>query len=464
MSFRGLSLSDTMVKALDKLGYHEPSAVQSTVIPKALRGISLLAQSETGSGKTHAYLIPILERTDYNLNRVQAIVVSPTRELARQTFDFARQFEPFFPKLHVRLYSSETETSQNEQGSKVPPQIIVGTPGRLKDLLVDKHLFTLQNVRTIVLDEADMLLDMGFFPDVEALLASLEEPQIMVFSATLRQNLKDELTKFVRSGFEWESDKTETASTVRHHFIDIRHVGDVAAVTQFLRLRNPYLCIVFASTVKAVDALYAGLKANGIDAIYFSGSLDDRSRRKAIRAIRANHNSVIVASDLLSRGIDIPDVTDVISVDLPSDLDFYYHRAGRTGRFGKDGDSWIFYNADHTREAKRLLEENRKDKFDFYTLKKDGLKLDPVGLLPKEKLTKKRELPEAEQKEILIAKARSKPKHIEPMHKKKRQFAIEKVKRKYRRKAIQKSVRKELEAQYREKARALNEKADKHHN
>ena len=173
---------------------------------------------------------------------------------------------------------------------------------------------------------------------------------------------------------------------------------------------------------------------------------------------------MIVASDLLSRGIDIPDVTDVISVDLPSDLDFYYHRAGRTGRFGKDGDSWIFYNADHTREAKRLLEENKKDKFDFYTLKKDGLKPDPVGLLPKEKLTKKRELPEAEQKEILIAKARSKPKHIEPMHKKKRQFAIEKVKRKYRRKAIQKSVRKELEAQYREKARALNEKADKHHN
>lgn len=456
MSFSGFSLSKKMVSALNALGYKEPSKVQSTVIPKALRGVSLLAQSETGSGKTHAYLVPIIEKTDTNLNRLQTIIVAPTRELARQTYEFARQFQRFYQTLRVRLYTSEADVTQNEEGVSVPPQIVIGTPGRLKDLLVDKHILTLQNVKTVVLDEADMLLDLGFFADIESIFALLKDPQTMVFSATLKQNLRDELAKFVRSDFEFENEKTETSSTVRHHLIDIKHQGTVNALVSFLNIRKPYLCIVFASTVKMVNEVAKGLKNNGINAIYFSGSLDDRSRKKAIREIRSNKYSVIVASDLLSRGIDIPDVTDVISADLPSDLDFYHHRAGRSGRFGKEGDSWVFYNADSVKEAKCIMDEGVI--FDFYVLRKDELKLDPVGLLPKTKLSKKKEFPEEEKKEISIAKALARPKHIEPMYKKKKQFAIEKVKRKYRKKAIQKSIRKELEKQYKAQAKAVNNK------
>ena len=277
MSFSGFSLSKKMVAALNALGYKEPSKVQSTVIPKALRGVSLLAQSETGSGKTHAYLVPIIEKTDTNLNRLQAIIVAPTRELARQTYEFARQFQRFYQNLRVRLYTSEADISQNEEGLSVPPQIVIGTPGRLKDLLVDKHVLTLQNVRTVVLDEADMLLDLGFFADIESVFSLLKEPQTMVFSATLKQNLRDELAKFVRSDFEYEGEKTETSSTVRHHLIDIKHQGTLNALVSFLNLRKPYLCIIFASTVKMVNEVAKGLKNNGIDAIYFSGSLDDRS-------------------------------------------------------------------------------------------------------------------------------------------------------------------------------------------
>ncbi len=456
MSFNGFSLSKKMVSALDTLGYKDPSDVQSVVIPKALRNVSLLAQSETGSGKTHAYLIPVIERTDMNLNRVQSIIIVPTRELARQTYDFARQFQRFYQNLRIRLYSSEMDVSQNEEGSSVPPQIIIGTPGRLKDLLVSKHIMTLQNVRTVVLDEADMLLDLGFFTDIEDIFAVLKEPQILVFSATLKQNLRDELSKFVRSDFEYESEKTETASTVKHHLVDIKHQGVVNAVNSFLNIRKPYLCIIFASTVQTVNEISKGLKNNGVDAVYFSGSLDDRSRKKAIREIRSNKYSVIVASDLLSRGIDIPDVTDVISADLPSDLDFYHHRAGRSGRFGKSGDSWVFYNSDSVKEAKRIMDEGVE--FDFYTLRNGELKLDPVGLLPKTKLKKKKELPEEEQKEIRIAKALARPKHVEPMYKKKKQFAIEKVKKKYRKKAIQKSIRKELDKKYKESSKKKTDK------
>ncbi len=451
MSFNGFSLSKKMISALETLGYKDPSKVQSTVIPKALRNISLLAQSETGSGKTHAYLIPIIERTDMNLNRVQSIIIVPTRELARQTYEFARQFQRFYQNLRIRLYSSEMDVTQNEEGSNIPPQIIIGTPGRLKDLLVTKHITTLQNVRTVVLDEADMLLDMGFFGDIEDIFSVLKEPQIMVFSATLRQNLRDELAKFVRSDFEYESEKTETAATVKHHLVDIKHQGTVNALYSFLNIRKPYLCIIFASTVQVVNEVSKGLKAFGIDSVYFSGSLDDRSRKKAIREIRSNKYSVIVASDLLSRGIDIPDVTDVISVDLPSDIDFYHHRAGRSGRFGKTGDSWVFYNSDSVKEAQRIMDEGVD--FDFYSLRNNELKIDPVGLLPKTKLKKKKELPEEERKEIAIAKALSRPKHVEPMYKKKKQFAIEKVKKKYRKKAIQKSIRKQLDKKYKESAK-----------
>ncbi len=457
MSFNGFSLSKKMVSALESLGYKDPSNVQNTVIPKALRGISLLAQSETGSGKTHAYLIPIIEKTDMTLNRVQSIIVVPTRELARQTYDFARQFQRFYQNLRIRLYSSEMDVTQNEEGSNVPPQIIIGTPGRLKDLLVTKHITTLQNVRTVVLDEADMLLDMGFFADIEDIFAILKDPQIMVFSATLKQNLRDELSKFVRSDFEYESEKTETAASVKHHLVDIKHQGVVNAVYSFLNIRKPYLCIVFASTVQKVNEVSKGLKSFGIDSVYFSGSLDDRSRKKAIREIRSNKYSVIVASDLLSRGIDIPDVTDVISVDLPSDIDFYHHRAGRSGRFGKSGDSWIFYNSDSVKEARRIMDEGVQ--FDFYSLRNNELKADPVGLLPKTKLKKKKELPEEEKKEIQIAKALARPKHVEPMYKKKKQFAIEKVKKKYRKKAIQKSIRKELSKKYKNDSKKTDFKA-----
>lgn len=458
MSFSGISLSAKMVAALNKMGYVSPSHVQEVVIPKALRGVSLLAQSETGSGKTHAYLIPIIEKIDMSLNRPQALIITPTRELSRQVFDFARDFIRFYPHLRVRLFSSESNVSENEEGQGIPPQLIIGTPGRMSDLLVHKSLFGLQNVKTVVLDEADMLLDLGYFADIEAVLSLLTKPQIMVFSATLKPNLKDELDKFVRSDFEFESDKVQTASSVRHHLVNVKHVGTAQAIVQFLKIRNPYLCLIFSSTKEGVNQVYKDLKANNVNALYFSGSLDDRSRRKAIRDIKANRYQIVVCSDLLARGIDILDVSDVISVDLPSDLEFYFHRAGRTGRFGKSGDSWVFYNADSEERPQELIDGGVH--FDYYVLKKGTLEIDPVGLAPKTKLSKKKELPQEEVKDIKIAKALSRPKHIEPMYKKKKQFAIEKIKRKYRRKAIQHSVRLELEKKWKAESRKKNGEDD----
>lgn len=456
-SFSAFSLSETMVKALAKQGYTSPSPVQSNVIPKALRGKSILAQSATGSGKTHAFLIPLIEKTDTNLPRLQSIIIAPTRELARQIYEFAKPFERFYPKLKIRLFTSEADVSQNEEGLHVAPHMIIGTPGRLKDLLVDRHPLTLCNVRSVVLDEADMLLDLGYFEDIEALFAAdLDDPQIMVFSATLKQNLRDELRHLVHADFHFEAEETETSSSVLHHMVDIKHADPKEALLAFLRLRKPYLAIVFASKKETVDATYRYLNEHGVDAIYFTGSLTDRARKKALRDIKMNKSPVIIASDILSRGMDIPDVSDVISLDLPNDLEFYYHRAGRTGRFDKEGDSWVFYDDDSTALPELLLAQGTK--FDYFILRNGILKEDPVGLAKKTKFTKKRAFDsEEEQKEVKIAKARTRTDKVKPGYKKKRKFAIEQVKHKYRRKAIQRSVRKELEEKFKKEARSDDE-------
>lgn len=441
-----MSLSPTMLKALERQNYLVPSPVQRNVIPKALRGASVLAQSATGSGKTHAYLIPLIEKADLSLTRIQALVICPTRELARQTYEFAVKFCQFFPKLRVRLFTSETDLSQNVEGKEMPPQIAIGTPGRLKDLLLTKRAYTIQNLKRVVLDEADMLMDMGYFEDIEAIVSELKNPQLLVFSATLKQNLKDELKKFVKEDFDFEGEKVQTAKEVSHHLVDIKHAGEKEATLRFLKDKNPYLALVFCSKKETVNEVYGYLKGNGIDCLYYSGDLTERERKRALKEIRANIHPVIVTSDLLSRGIDLPDVTDVISVDLPTDLEFYYHRAGRAGRFGKVGDSWVFYNRD-TLKRPRILKEKGLE-FDFYSLKGGVLTKEKAGLLEKERPSGKKPFSEAERKEIMIAKSKASKGKVEPMHKKKKALAIEKVKRKYKRKAIKSKIREQLDSRY----------------
>ena len=221
---------------------------------------------------------------------------------------------------------------------------------------------------------------------------------------------------------------------------------------RFLKIRNPYLCIVFCSKKEDVRKTYDALKDENYPVTMFSGDLSTRERRAAIRLIKENRYQIIVSSDLLSRGIDIQDVTDVVSMDLPSDLEYYHHRAGRTGRFGKSGDSWVFYNSDSTKRPLLLMKDGVP--FDFMTLRSESITVDPVGLAPKKKFSKKKEFSEEEAKEVKIAKANSRTKTVKPAYKKKMRWEVEKVKNRYRRKAIQKSIN-------RSRARKLAESARK---
>lgn len=438
-SFSAFNLSERMVSALNKMGYQEPSPVQSSIIPRALRGESLLCQSPTGSGKTHSYLIPIIERIDVNLPRLQALVVCPSRELARQVYEFAKPFEKYYQRLKVRLFTSEEDKSNNQAGLTSAPQLLIGTPGRLKDILIDEYALDLHGIKTLVLDEADMLMEYGYFDDVDAIYTHIgSTPQVLVFSATLQQGLKQQLAKYIESDFLFSGGEDKTSGDVSHHLVDIKHVGNEAALKNFLKIRNPYLCLVFASKKADVRAIYESLRQDDYAVTMYSGDLETRERRATLKKIKENRYQIIVCSDLLSRGIDIQDVTDVISIDLPSELEYYYHRAGRSGRFGKKGDSWVFYNADNTKRAKLLLEQGVK--FDYYTLGKDELSVDPVGLAKKKKYTTKKPFEGEEATEIKKLKARNKTDKVKPAYKKKLNWEVERVKNKYRRKAIQKSV------------------------
>ena len=452
-SFKEFALSETMINALKKQGYVSPSPVQTRVIPKALRGTSLVCQSATGSGKTHAFLIPIISRLDLNLHRLQAIIIAPSRELARQIYDFTLPFRDFFPSLKVRLFTSEVGKEQNQEGLSISPHIVIGTPGRLSAMLSEDYELDLHGVKTLVLDEADMLMELGYFDEVDSLFDKLpEKMQTMVFSATLEEGLKAKLAKYISASFLYEGEEDKTASSVSHNLVDIKHAGIEDALIRFLKARGTYLAMIFSSTKEGVKKAYEALKAAGLNSVVFYGALDERERRKAIRAIKSNAYQFIVCSDLLSRGIDIADVTDVISLDLPSDNAYYYHRAGRTGRFDRHGDSWVFYNRDSLKKPTELLGEGVP--FDYYELKGETLIKDELGLINKRRFTNKKKWDnEDEAREIKIAKARTRSDKVKPGYKRKTERAIERVKGKYRRKAIKENIRKAKNEAYAKKAK-----------
>ncbi|MGM9813834.1 MAG: DEAD/DEAH box helicase [Candidatus Enteromonas sp.] len=451
-SFKEFDLSKELVSALEKLGYASPSPVQSRVIPQALRGKSLVCQSETGSGKTHSYLIPMLAKTDLTLTRLQNIVICPSRELARQVYDFLCEFQRFFPRLKVRLYSSEQDVSQNKEGSSIPPHFAIGTPGRLKEILSASYSFDLHGVRRVVMDEADMLLELGYFEDIDEVYSKLpENVQTMVFSATMNEALKAQLERYIGSEFLFQGEKAKTNSRVLHHFVNIKHIGTNEALVRFLKIRNPYFALVFASKKETVKATYEYLRNNGVEVVLFSGDLDQRERKQAIRRIRSNKYAVVISSDLLARGIDLEDVSDVISLDLPKDLSYYYHRAGRTGRFDKTGDSWIFYNADSTKRCLELQSQGLV--YDNYILKADALDVDDIGVEKKKRHDGKKEFSDDEKRDVKRAKIESRSDKVKPGYKRKQKLAVERVKNKYRRKAIQKAVKAKKDERYAERAR-----------
>ncbi|MEG1313915.1 MAG: DEAD/DEAH box helicase, partial [Bacilli bacterium] len=241
-NFKAYCLSDTIIKSLNRQGYLSATPIQDLVIPKALKGNSLVVKSETGSGKTHSFIVPILQKINVDINKLQAVIVSPTRELAKQTFDFFKEFCAEMPKLSVKLISSVDERTKSVEEMSKNPQIIVATIGRLHEMLVKSSFLPLDDVKFIVLDEADMLLESGFMDDVDSVITKVGAPQLLVFSATISQSLQYILSKYIQADFFITNDSTgNTSKNVKHYGIDIKHKPIEDAVLEFLRVKPAYM-------------------------------------------------------------------------------------------------------------------------------------------------------------------------------------------------------------------------------
>ncbi len=343
MNFAELSLNPFLVKALAEKGYLAPTPVQEQAIPAALSGRDLLVSSQTGSGKTAAFVLPSLHRLTENqaLPGVgpRLLVLVPTRELAMQVLTAAQAYGRQLRRLRCVGVVGGTAYGRQLKELSAPVDVVVATPGRLLDLVSSGRL-QLNRVETLVLDEADRMLDMGFIEDIEAIIARTPtERQTLLFSATLEGVVGRLASRVTRNPQRIEiapPPATEALIDQRLHYADDRgHKGRL--LDSLLRLPELTQALVFAATKRGADDLAAVLCEQGFAAAALHGDMTQGSRSATIRALRTGRTRVLVATDVAARGIDVPGISHVINFDLPQQAEDYVHRIGRTGRAGRGG-------------------------------------------------------------------------------------------------------------------------------
>ena len=342
-AFAELGLSPEMLKAVARLGFEEATPIQSATIPPLLTGRDLVGQSQTGSGKTAAYAIPVIEGIVAERRAPQALILCPTRELAIQVAEEVAKLSMF--KRGVRELPIYGGASYERQlrGLQEGAQIIIGTPGRVVDHL-DRGTLKLSDLRTVVLDEADRMLDMGFRDEIEAILARMpEKRQTVLFSATLPPPIRDLIHRFTRdpANIRIES-QALTVPAIEQVYYEVERRSKMEVLCRLLDLDGVRLGIIFCATKIMVDELTAHLAARGYRAEALHGDLSQAMRERVMTRFRQHQVELLVATDVAARGLDVDDVEAVFNYDLPHDGDDYVHRIGRTGRAGKTGRAITF--------------------------------------------------------------------------------------------------------------------------
>lgn len=375
--FTDYHLRDEIYRALDDIHFNEPTPVQARLIPVVMQGRSVVGQSQTGSGKTHTFLLPIFQHLDLEKEQVQAVITTPSRELAQQIYQAAKQIADHFSEgeqPRIGLYVGGTDKNRQVQQLKSSqPQIVIGTPGRIKDLYETGSL-NIHTARTLVVDEADMTLDMGFLNEVDAIAGAMpEDLQMLVFSATIPQKLEPFLKKYLNNPvIEEIPAETVISPTIQNVLMDTKGKAKDELIFNLLTMGNPYMALVFTNTKERARELARQLKERGLKVAEIHGGIQPRERRRTMQKIQHLDYQYVVATDLAARGIDIPGVSLVINDGIPNDLEFFVHRVGRTGRNGASGLAITLYTPDE--DAKVTEVENLGVKFEPMTLSKGELK------------------------------------------------------------------------------------------
>lgn len=423
--FTDYSFKPFIREAIEKLGFEGPTPIQKEMFPLILKGTDAIGQAHTGTGKSHSFLIPILERTDATKDELQAVITAPTRELAAQLFDALSKMTEE-TDIRSTLLIGGTDKLRSIGKLKSNPHIIVGTPGRIRDM-AENGALAIHTAKILVVDEADLAFDMGFIEDIDKFASKMPANlEMYVFSATIPEKLKPFLTKYMESPVHVKIGERRPLTEGMHYsLVPVRSLKRKQKLLHVLEGISPYLAIIFANTRQNADGVADFLAESGIKAGRIHGDLTPRERTRMMKKVRDLEFQYIVATDLAARGIDIPGVSHVINYELPDDLEFFIHRVGRTARAGLEGTAITLYDPSEEDKIVRI------EKMGIPFVHEDVKNGDWVEV--KERHSRKNRVKQEDDIDRKAATFVKRPSKVKPGYKKKMTREIDKIKKRERR-------------------------------
>lgn len=343
LNFKDLNLSKEVQKAIEEMGFEEATPIQSQSIPHIFEGKDVIGQAQTGTGKTCAFGIPAIEMIGYDTDSIQVLILCPTRELCIQTAEELAKVAKYKRNIRLLPIYGGQPIDRQLMALRKRPQIIIGTPGRLMDHM-RRGTLRLSNLRMIILDEADEMLNMGFREDIDTILEQVPaQRQTILFSATMSPEIMDLTSKYLSNPALIKIVHRElTVPLIEQFYIEVRESAKMEALSRIIDAGNIPLSLVFCNTKRRVDELAAHLQSRGYSAEGLHGDMSQSQRDKVMAKFRRGAIEVLIATDVAARGIDVENVEAVFNYDIPNDEEYYVHRIGRTGRAGKSGRAYTF--------------------------------------------------------------------------------------------------------------------------
>jgi len=360
--FNDLGLNDKILKAIDAMGFEEPSKIQAEVIPYLLTGEDVIGQAQTGTGKTLAFGAPILNNMTKKKKVINSLILTPTRELAIQVNDEINRVAKFSNVNILPVYGG-SPIDRQIRSLRSGVDIVVGTPGRVMDLM-RRNYIDLSQIEFLVLDEADEMLNMGFIEDIEEIIKTCnKDRQTLLFSATMPSAIKKLAKKYLKPDSKHIAiaQNTLTVSSVKQFYFEVKHKDRFETLCRVLDKEDPQKVIIFCKTKKGVDELVDGMKSRGYNADGMHGDMNQRQRIQTLKKFKEQGLDYMIATDVAARGIDVSNVTHVINYDLPQDTESYVHRIGRTGRANQEGIAYTLVTPREYMTLKRI-EKTTKSK------------------------------------------------------------------------------------------------------
>ncbi|MCE7794235.1 DEAD/DEAH box helicase [Salipaludibacillus sp. CUR1] len=369
-NFDRFQLKPFLIQTLEQQGISLPTEIQERLIPSIRNGQDVIGRSQTGTGKTLAFLLPILDRVETEKKSTQFVITAPTRELALQLYEVFKIYaEQSDDSITAQLVVGGTDRLRMIEKAQQQPHIVIGTPGRILDMLNEQALRP-ASVKAFVVDEADQMLDMGFLEEVDKIASRMsDELQLLVFSATIPEKLKPFLRKYMKNPKQVEVEAPGASpENIAHFLVPDRDRDRKDILLKITSSLQPFLAIVFVNTKETADEIHEVMRAEGMNVDCIHGDMPPRHRKKVLKKLQDAEIQYLVATDLIARGIDVKGVSHIINYEIPKELEYYVHRVGRTARAGWDGTAITIYGRSDQTSIEKL--EKQGIAFEYKEVKK----------------------------------------------------------------------------------------------